>query len=58
MSGDLIGPANTLQCRAGCSGVVGSMQFQCTDFSENEDWSSGQRTYTYDISGVDYFEAS
>ena len=38
--------------------MVGSMQFQCTDFSVNEDWSSGQRTYTFDFSGVDYFEAS
>ena len=38
--------------------MIGSMQFQCTDFSVTEDWSSGQRTYAYDISGVDYFEAS
>ena len=57
-SGRLIGQGGTLQCRTGCSGGLGSMQFQCTDFSETEDWSSGQRTYTYDISGVDYFEAS
>ena len=45
-------------CQSGCRGVVGSMQFQCTDFSVTEDWSSGQRSYTYVISGVDYFEAS
>ena len=45
-------------CRTGCRGTVGSMQFQCTDYSVLEDWSSGQRSYMYDISGVDYFEAS
>ena len=57
-SGRLIGEAGSLNCQIGCRGRVGSMQFQCTDFSETEDWSSGQRTYNYDMSEVDYFEAS
>ena len=38
--------------------MIGDMQYQCTDYSVDEDWSSGQRIYTYSISGVDYFEAS
>ena len=35
------------------------MQYYCTDFSVNEDWSAGERSYSYTFSsGVTYFEAS
>ena len=42
--GNVIGPAGQLICRsgAGCSGRIGSLQFQCTDFSVDEKWSAGQ----------------
>ena len=40
--GNVIGPAGQLICRSGtgCSGRIGSLQFQCTDFSVNEKWSA------------------
>ncbi|XP_048590560.1 uncharacterized protein LOC116611783 isoform X3 [Nematostella vectensis] len=46
-SGNLIGPSGSLTCRFGCSGSVGSMRFKCTDYSEQEDWTSGQTIYDY-----------
>ena len=46
-------------CQSGCSGVIGSMDYYCTDFDLTEDWATGERTYTADIgTGVTYFEAS
>ena len=53
------GGSGVLTCRVGCSGNVGTMQYYCTDFSDSEDWSTGERSYTYTFaSGVTYFEAS
>ena len=53
----LIG-TGTLSCEAGCNGSVGSMNYYCTDFSISDNWSTGERTYIYNASGVTYFEAS
>ncbi|XP_063398968.1 uncharacterized protein LOC134683591 [Mytilus trossulus] len=37
-----------LQCLYGCSGnIVPSMSYYCTDFSADEDWSSGEHTVVY-----------
>ena len=52
-NGNLIG-GGSLTCQSGCSGTVGSLAYQCTDFSATEDWSYGQNTiyYTFPSSGT------
>ena len=57
-SGNLIGAGGSFTCMTGCSGSLGSTQFQCTDFNVDEDWSAGQGSNTVTLSGVSYFEAS
>ena len=57
-AGTLIGQAGSFACTVGCSGDLGSVQFQCTDFSVDEDWSAGQGTNEVTLSGVANFEAS
>ena len=47
-----------LVCRSGCSGTVGNMSFYCTNFSTSGDWTTGGRTYTYNATGITFFEAS
>ena len=49
----------SLVCRSGCEGRnFGSLQYRCTDFSVNEDWSTGQGSNEVSLSGVTSFEAS
>lgn len=37
-----------LECLYGCSGnIVPSMSYYCTDYSIDEDWSSGERTVVF-----------
>ena len=52
--------SGALTCRVGCSGNIGAMTYFCTDFSESENWSAGERTYTYDFGTTvpSFFEAS
>lgn len=51
--------SGSLTCRSGCSGTVGSLHFYCTDFDADEDWTTGDRTYTYNMgTSVTAFEAS
>ena len=57
-SGNLIGAGGSFTCTTGCSGSLGSTQFQCTDFNVAEDWSAGQGSNNANLSGVSYFEAS
>ena len=57
-AGTLIGRSGYFSCTVGCSGNLGSVQFQCTDFSVSEDWSAGQGTNEVTLSGVANFEAS
>ncbi len=52
----LIG-VGSLQCTVGCSGTLGSLDYYCTDFSSAEDWSSGEKTQTYNMGNSAYFEA-
>ena len=52
----LIG-SGSLDCRIGCIGNVGSMQFHCIDFSQIEDWTAGGRSYRFNTSALE-FEAS
>ena len=53
-SGQLIGINGYLQCRDRCDGSIGSLQFRCTDFSANEDWTIGTNSfeYTFPIPGI------
>ena len=57
-SGVLIGEAGVITCRAGCSGSLGSVQFQCTDFNIEEGWSAGQGSNEVNLTSVVTFEAS
>jgi len=51
--------SNTLNCVVGCNTTVRNMNYNCTDFSVNDDWSAGQGTYTTSVfSGLQYFEAT
>ena len=52
-NGNLIGEGQ-LDCQNGCSSRVriSSMQYRCTDFSEAEDWSYGERRLAYNFSGT------
>lgn len=47
----------SLYCQSGCSGTVGSMSFYCTSYSFAEDWTAGERTYTYSTGGITSFKA-
>ena len=57
-AGSLIGPSGSFTCRDGCSDSLGSVQYQCTDFSVSEDWSAGEGSNEINLSGVTTFEAS
>ncbi|XP_078378906.1 integrin beta-like protein A [Oculina patagonica] len=46
-SGQLIGINDDLECRDRCSGSVGKLLFRCTDFSTNEDWTTGTNSFQY-----------
>ncbi len=52
----------TVECGVGCSGTIGALSFYCTDFSTEEDWVTGERTYSVNTSTLgllsDTFEAS
>ena len=56
-SNRLLSGEGSLQCRSGCGGTIGSMSYYCTSYSVTEDWSAGERTYTYNTGGVSSFEA-
>ena len=34
------------------------MTFYCTDYSSSEDWTAGERTYTYNAGSITYLEAA
>jgi len=44
--GTLIGTGD-FTCQYGCSGTISSMFYRCTDFSTVEDWSFGERRFSY-----------
>ena len=47
-AGTYIGPAGSyLDCFYGCHGQITSMDYKCTDFSIQEDWSAGEKSYKY-----------
>ena len=57
-SQDVLFGFGSLTCTTGCTGTVGYLQFFCTDFSLDEDWISGERSFIYNIdTSVGYFEA-
>ena len=43
-----------LTCQRGCSGNIGNFSYYCTDFSVTDNWSAGERTYTYTFSGPSF----
>ena len=46
-SGKLIGNDEYVECFQGCSGNIGTSRVNCTDFSEVEDWSVGERSFLF-----------
>ena len=47
-SGILIGLTDALKCQRGCSeSTISDVTFMCTDFSIEDDWSFGERQFTY-----------
>ena len=55
----LRGGSKSLICQSGCLGTLGSMSSYCTDFSESENWVSGERIYEVDVeTNTSSFEAS
>ncbi|XP_053391178.1 CUB and sushi domain-containing protein 3-like [Mercenaria mercenaria] len=51
--GTLIGAGN-LVCSSGCIGHVGSLAFQCTDYNDNDDWSTGRHDITYAVDSTQF----
>ena len=50
-SGNLIGISSDLVCQHGCSeSTISNVLYMCTDFSIDEDWSFGERRFTYTFS--------
>ena len=43
-----------LTCQSGCSGNIGDFSYYCTDFSVTDNWSAGERTYTYHFAGSSF----
>ena len=43
-----------LTCQSGCSGNIGNFSYYCTDFSVIDNWSAGERTYTYNFTGPSF----
>ncbi|XP_076070857.1 uncharacterized protein LOC143042452 isoform X2 [Mytilus galloprovincialis] len=55
INGDLVTGEGSLQCISGCSNIatiVPSMNYYCTDYSVDEDWTSGQDSTTYTFSAT------
>lgn len=49
---------DTLECEVGCvAASVGTMDYFCTDYSTEENWSIGQRTYSTSAFSGGNFEA-
>jgi hypothetical protein len=40
--GTKIGDEGSIECFQNCYGSLGPLVYQCTDYSKNEDWSSGR----------------
>ncbi|CAC5424640.1 unnamed protein product [Mytilus coruscus] len=49
-NGTLLSGEGTLQCIEGCSDTITTMSYYCTDFSANEDWTSGTNSVKYNLS--------
>ena len=45
----LLPSGGPLTCQSGCSGSIGDFSYYCTDFSVADNWSAGERTYTYNF---------
>ena len=50
-SGTLVSGGGSLVCDQGCSGTVTGLQYRCTDFSVEENWSFGERRFSYSFIG-------
>ena len=43
----LLSGEGQLRCQSGCSGNIAGLSYYCTDFSETDNWSAGERRYVY-----------
>ena len=53
----LLNASGHLVCREGCVGMA-ALKYQCTDFSVDDNWSTGQGSNEMNFTGVTNFEAS
>ncbi len=46
--------SGSLRCQSGCLGIISSMSYFCTDFSVVDDWTLGEKqfSYTFDLSQI------
>ncbi|KAK3599694.1 hypothetical protein CHS0354_037165, partial [Potamilus streckersoni] len=49
ISGQLLPGEGSLDCFQGCTGTMTSLNYHCTDFSESEDWTTGTKTFLYNL---------
>ena len=59
--GSLTGPSDGIICDTGCRVMgerIGDAQFYCTDYDYSENWSLGQKTWTYTVPMTADYEAS
>ena len=50
----LLGGNYQLTCQSGCSGNIGNLSYYCTGFSVTDNWSSGERTHTYNFAELSF----
>jgi formylmethanofuran dehydrogenase subunit A len=59
--GSVTGPNDDLICDTGCSVMgesIGTTTFYCTDYDYGENWSLGQKTWTYTVPKTANYQAS
>ena len=50
--GSFITGEDEIECQNGCSGIITDMEYFCTDFSIDENWSFGEHTVTYNFGSL------
>jgi hypothetical protein len=59
--GSLTGPSSGIICDVGCSRMgesIGTTTFYCTDYDYGENWSLGQKIWTYTVPQTANYQAS
>ena len=51
-NGNLLSGIGSLRCISGCSGTITQLPYICTDFSIQENWSFGERSFSFNFSSA------